>query len=79
MTSDSANKLLARMTRRRLDVEPWRDAMLQASGQLDPTVGGPSVALDDPKNVRRTIYATIHRREMSTMLLTHDFPDPTSH
>ncbi|MEO2016653.1 MAG: PSD1 and planctomycete cytochrome C domain-containing protein [Fuerstiella sp.] len=79
LTSDSANKLLARMTRRRLDVESWRDAMLQASGQLDPTVGGPSVALDDPKNVRRTIYATIHRREMSTMLLTHDFPDPTSH
>ncbi|MCP4857577.1 MAG: DUF1553 domain-containing protein [Fuerstiella sp.] len=78
-SSDSGNKLLARMTRRRLDVESWRDAMLQASGQLEPTVGGPSIALDDPKNMRRTIYATIHRREMSTMLLTHDFPDPTSH
>ncbi len=78
-SSDSGNKLLARMARRRLDVESWRDAMLQASGQLDPTVGGPSIALNDPKNVRRTIYATIHRREMSTMLLTHDFPDPTSH
>jgi len=78
-SSDSGNKLLARMNRRRLDVESWRDAMLQASGQLDPTVGGPSIPLNDPKNVRRTIYATIHRREMSTMLLTHDFPDPTSH
>ena len=78
-SSDTENQFIARMNPRRLSVESWRDAMLQASGQLDLTVGGPSVALDDPKNARRTIYATIHRREMSTMLLTHDFPDPTSH
>jgi hypothetical protein len=78
-SSDPENKFLARMNRRRLDVEPWRDAILQVSGQLDLTAGGSSVALDDPNNVRRTIYSTIHRREMSTMLLTHDFPDPTSH
>ncbi|MCP4511917.1 MAG: DUF1549 domain-containing protein [Fuerstiella sp.] len=78
-SSDPENKFLARMNRRRLDVEPWRDAILQVSGQLDLTAGGSSVALDDPNNVRRTIYSTIHRREMSTMLLTHDFPGPTSH
>ena len=48
-SSDSENKFLARMHRRRLDVESWRDAMLQASGQLDLTVGGPAIALDDPK------------------------------
>jgi hypothetical protein len=78
-SADPENRFIARMVPRRLDVESWRDAMLQASGQLDLTVGGPSVALDDPQNVRRTIYTTIHRREMSTMLLTHDFPDPTSH
>jgi hypothetical protein len=37
------------------------------------------VDLTDAANNRRTIYSTIHRREMSTMLLTHDFPDPTAH
>ena len=69
----------SRMNRRRLDVEAWRDSMLTATGELDPKLGGPSLSLTDAKNNRRTIYGTIHRREMSTMLLTHDFPDPTAH
>jgi hypothetical protein len=53
--------------------------MLAVSGELDKKIGGPSVGLTDAANNRRTIYCTIHRREMSTMLLTHDFPDPTAH
>jgi hypothetical protein len=53
--------------------------MLAASGTLDDAVGGPSIELDAPENRRRTLYATIHRREMSTTLLTHDFPDPATH
>ena len=67
------------MNRRRLEFESWRDAMLAASGELDPAIGGPSVSLTAATNFRRTIYCTIHRREMSTTLLTHDFPDPTAH
>ena len=31
------------MNRRRLDAESVRDAILQAAGRLDPTMGGPSV------------------------------------
>ena len=76
---DPDNRWLSRMNRRRLVVESWRDAMLSTSGELDPAIGGPSVSLTDAKNFRRTIYCTIHRREMSTTLLTHDFPDPTAH
>ena len=78
-TRDPDNRWLSRMNRRRLQVEAWRDAMLAATRELDATVGGPPVSLTDPANYRRTIYGTIHRREMSTMLLTHDFPDPTAH
>ena len=37
---DPDNRLLSRMPRRRLEVEPIRDAMLAASDQLDRTVGG---------------------------------------
>jgi len=76
---DPENKWLWRMNRRRLEVEAWRDAMLAVSGKLDPTIGGPAKKLHDPKNNRRTIYTTIHRREMSKMLQIHDFPDPISH
>jgi hypothetical protein len=77
--TDPDNRWLSRMSRTRLSVEAWRDAMLAVSGELDNKLGGPSMSLSDAANKRRTIYCTIHRREMSTMLLTHDFPDPTAH
>lgn len=76
---DPPNRWLSRMNRRRLTFEAWRDAILVASGQLSLAVGGPSQDLADPENRRRTIYATIHRRDMSTTLQIHDFPDPTAH
>lgn len=76
---DPDNRLLSRMNRRRLDFEQWRDAMLACSGSLDLKQGGPSTELAARDNVRRTIYCTIHRREMSDVLLNHDFPAPTSH
>ncbi len=40
---DSDNRLLWRMNRTRLDAESLRDALLSITGQLDPTMGGPSV------------------------------------
>jgi hypothetical protein len=41
--ADSDNQLLWRMRLRRLESESIRDAMLAASGKLDPTMGGPVV------------------------------------
>jgi Protein of unknown function (DUF1549)/Protein of unknown function (DUF1553)/Planctomycete cytochrome C len=40
---DADNRLLWRMNRRRLDAESYRDAVLQISGSLDLTIGGPGV------------------------------------
>jgi hypothetical protein len=40
--TDSANRLLWRAERRRLDAEALRDSLLMASGQLDRRVGGES-------------------------------------
>jgi hypothetical protein len=40
---DPENRLLGRMTLRRLDVEEIRDAVLSVAGQLDERLGGPSV------------------------------------
>jgi hypothetical protein len=45
MKIDAGNVLLWRSNVRRLDAESIRDAVLQVSGQLDTTMGGPSVKL----------------------------------
>ena len=76
---DPDNRWLSRMNRRRLEFESWRDAMLSTSGVLDRSIGGPSSSVDQPDNRRRTLYSTVHRRDMSTTLTVHDFPDPTQH
>ena len=76
---DPSNQWLSHMNRKRLDFEAWRDAMLFVSRDLDLQGGGPSKLLSDKTNHRRTLYATVHRREMSKTLQIHDFPDPTQH
>ena len=76
---DPENQWLARMNRRRLDVEPWRDQMLAVVGNLDETMGGPSVELDLPTNFRRTLYGKVGRDEQNDLLRLYDFPPPTSH
>ncbi|HSG70451.1 MAG TPA: DUF1553 domain-containing protein, partial [Planctomycetaceae bacterium] len=76
---DPENRLLWRMNRRRLSIEMWRDAMLAVAGNLDRTLGGESVPLEEAANHRRTIYGKIARRELDQMLRMYDFPDPNSH
>ncbi|MDB5346729.1 MAG: hypothetical protein JWP89_5106 [Schlesneria sp.] len=73
---DPENKLLWRMNRQRLEVEPWRDAMLAVTGELDRTVGGPPINLGSGSNHRRTVYAFISRHELNELLRLFDFPDP---
>ncbi|MBM3764114.1 MAG: DUF1549 domain-containing protein [Acidobacteria bacterium] len=53
---DADNRLLWRMNRGRLDAESVRDAVLQTSGKLDLTMGGPSVRMFWFKNDHSPIY-----------------------
>ncbi|MBE2287167.1 MAG: DUF1553 domain-containing protein [Prosthecobacter sp.] len=76
---DPENKLYARMLRRRLDWESWRDAILSASGQIDLKMGGPAAAISDMKNTRRSLYGASDRQDMDPMLRIHDVPDPGAH
>ena len=46
--ADPLNRWLARQNRLRLDAEILRDVALAASGQLDPTLGGPPVQPPQP-------------------------------
>ena len=73
---DPENQRLWRMNRRRLEVEPWRDAMLAVTGELDHTIGGPPLDLSSNNNRRRTIYASISRHQLNDLLRLFDFPDP---
>ena len=77
--ADPDNRLLWRMNPRRLDVEAWRDNLLQAAGTLDLSVGGPSANVDQIDNKRRTVYARISRGRAGNLLRFFDFPEANMH
>jgi hypothetical protein len=62
-----------------MDIEAYRDSILKATGSLDETLYGPSVDLDKAGNTRRTIYATVSRQSLHTILGLYDLPDPSQH
>jgi hypothetical protein len=76
---DPENRLLGRMSRRRLSVEAWRDSILAANGRLADTVGGPSIDTADPQQRRRTVYSRVSRLSLNPLLALFDFPDPNIH
>lgn len=76
--ADAGNDLLGRMSRRRLTIEQWRDAVLFVCGRLDFSAG-PSLELDDPANDRRTVHARISRLKLNDMLMQFDYPDANVH
>ena len=79
LKADPGNRLLWRMNPRRLDIEAYRDCLLQAASVLDPKLGGPSVDLDQTSNVRRTVYARISRGRTNNLLVLFGFPEATMH
>ena len=94
MTVDSGNRLLWRMSPRRLDAESYRDAVLAVSGMLDPARGGPgfrdfrvteayapiyeSIPVDRPELRRRSIYRCVVRGTPDVFLTTLDCPNPAN-
>lgn len=76
---DPTNRLLWRMNPRRLDVEAFRDCILQAAGTLDLDMFGVSSDLDQPRNLRRTIYGRVSRGRVNRLLQLFDFPEATMH
>ena len=91
---DPSNTLLHRMPVRRLEGEAIRDAALAISGRLDPTVGGPPVAIHLTEFTvgrgsphasgpldgagRRSLYLATRRNFLPTFLVAFDFPTPFS-
>ena len=91
---DADNRLLWRMSPRRLEAEEVRDSALAVSGSLNPTMGGPGFALfeaktnagtlyravdrDGPEYRRRSIYRTVVRGTEDPLLTTLDCPDAST-
>jgi hypothetical protein len=90
---DGTNRLLWRMNPRRLESETVRDAILQTSGRLDLSMGGPSyrlfeyrdgnvpdyVLLEHPgsETWRRAVYAFNIRTFHEPLMSVFDCPDPS--
>jgi hypothetical protein len=89
LAADPQNLLFARHNRRRLTAEALRDAMLQASGQLDRTPGERSLVahrdilvnragnLHEP-NSRRSVYLCYLRSSPPPELAAFDLPEFTT-
>ena len=89
---DPDNRWRWRFTRRRLEVEAIRDAMLSVSGQLDLSMGGSllptpnrqyvtSTASVDPvvyDSPRRSIYLPVVRSALYEVFQAFDFADPST-
>ncbi|MEZ6115069.1 MAG: DUF1553 domain-containing protein [Pirellulaceae bacterium] len=81
---DSANQFFAYRTARRLTGEEIRDAMLLASGQLQPADGGPSqrpgtkkeLGYDFGKDLRRSVYVPWFRNTQLDFIRVFDGPNP---
>lgn len=71
MQIDPENKLLWRFPPRRLDAEQSRDAILAATGELDPASGGEGVDAAQP---RRSIYTRKMRNTQDAFLQSLDTP-----
>jgi mono/diheme cytochrome c family protein len=90
---DGSNRWLWRMNPRRLESEAVRDAILQTSGKLDLTLGGPSFRLFQyrdgnvpdyllldkagPETWRRAVYMFNIRTFHEPLMTVFDCPDPS--
>jgi hypothetical protein len=72
---DSGDRLYWRANRKRMDAEEIRDAVLEVSGNLDDSIGGPSHELT-PDFKGRTVYGKVSRYKLDSYLQLFDFPPP---
>jgi hypothetical protein len=74
LAADPDNTMLWRMNRRRMEAEGLRDAMLAASGELNPKPGGPGVLVPIEKEVEDLIFT-----EAEVVDLWPETLDPAEH
>ena len=74
---DPDNRYLWRMNPRRMEAEAVRDAVLHASGQLDPAIGGPEITeTKEQESMRRSIYLQQSPDLRAEFISQFDSPNP---
>ncbi len=76
IAEDPGNEYWWRQNRRRLEVEPLRDSILDVGDSLDRRIGGAPVGMESK---RRTVYLTINRAALFDLLSTFDYFEPANH
>ncbi len=80
LKADPENRLLWRISPRRLTFEEFRDSMLAASGDLDRTLGGkPADLFKQGFPKRRSLYGVVDRQFLPSTLRMFDFANPDLH
>ena len=91
LSLDPENHYMWRQNRRRLEVEPMRDALLQVGGMLDTRYGDAlSAAIKESQTYYRgeddvfespvrSVYLPVLRSRVFDMFATFDFPDASAH
>ncbi|MEI6712862.1 MAG: PSD1 and planctomycete cytochrome C domain-containing protein [Verrucomicrobiota bacterium] len=79
-TSDPTNRLLSHAPVRRMDAEIIRDHLLSVSGNLDPTMQGPSTSLKagSAMDRRRGLYVQTKREGQNELFASFDVPMPNT-
>ena len=73
---DPENEYLSHQNRRRLEIEPLRDAIHVAGDSLDRTFGGSPVDADAP---RQSVYLLINRAALLDLFSTFDYVETANH
>lgn len=78
---DPENRLLWHMSARRLKFEEVRDALLNASGDLQHQLGGKPVEMlgTQARHWRRSVYGLVDRQFLPSTLRMFDFANPDLH
>ena len=83
LQKDPENRLLSRATRRRLDADALRDAILAVSGRLDRRAGGPTISKPTQydygykhRTLRRSVYVAMLRNAQLDFFEVFDGANP---
>lgn len=72
LAADPDNRFYWRMNPVRMEAQIVRDSLLSLAGELDTSLGGPSIAIDDEASRRRSLYFVHSHNDHQKFLSTFD-------
>ena len=72
LAADADNRFYWRMNPVRMEAQIVRDSLLSLAGEIDLSLGGPSIAIDDEASRRRSLYFVHSHNDHQKFLSTFD-------